>query len=87
MAIMTIFFFITSRKISISQRLLIVQSLSLKDIKGVVRLVRHVLIGTFIIEMVGAIVLWIRFSKDFGWLDALGMGIFHSISAFLQCRV
>lgn len=82
MSIMTIFFFLTNKKIDLSQRLLIVQSLNLKDIKGVVKLVRHVLIGTLFFELTGAIILWIRFAPIYGVWDALGMGVFHSVSAF-----
>ncbi len=82
MSIMTIIFFISRESIGLSQRLLIVQSLSLKDMKGVVRLVRHLLIGTFLFEGIGAFILWIRFSFDYGVWKGLYMGIWHSISAF-----
>ncbi len=82
MSIMSIFFFLTSKKIGVSGRLLMVQSLGLSDMKGVVRLVRHALLGTLIMEGIGAVILWIRFAFDFGIWAGLGMGIFHSISAF-----
>ncbi len=81
-SITTVFFFIMSRKIQLSQRLLIVKSLSLNDRRGVIGLIRHVFIGTFIFEGIGAFVLWIRFIPDYGLLSGLGMGIFHSVSAF-----
>ncbi len=82
MTVMTVFFFMARRRISVSQRMLMVQSLSLKDMGGVVKLVRHVLVGTLIIEGTGALLLWIRFSFDFGVWRGLGMGIWHSVSAF-----
>ncbi|MCL2084622.1 MAG: potassium uptake protein, TrkH family [Oscillospiraceae bacterium] len=82
MSVTTIFFFIMNRKIDLSRRLLIVQSLSLKDIEGVVRLIRHVLIGTFAVEGLGALVLWSRFAGRYGLWKGLWMGVFHSVSAF-----
>ena len=82
MSLTTIFFFIMNKKINLSQRLLIMQSMNLKDMQGIVLLVRHVLIGTFIFEGVGAVVLWIRFLPEYGLWKGLGMGVFHSVSAF-----
>ena len=82
MAITTIFFFVMNRKINLSQRLLIVSSMNLHDRQGIVGLVRHVLFGTFFFEGVGAVILWSRFYPQYGLLKGLGMGVFHSISAF-----
>ena len=82
MSITTIFFFIMNRKINLSQRLLMVQSLNLHDRQGIVGMVRHVLLGTFIFEGTGALILWSRFAPDYGLWSGLGRGIFHSISAF-----
>ena len=82
MAITTVFFFLMNRKIDLSQRLLMAQSLNLHDRQGVVGLVRHALAGTFIFEGLGAAILWFRFYPEFGLWKGLGMGVFHSISAF-----
>jgi len=82
MSITTVFFFIMNRKIGLSQRLLMMKSLNLNDMQGVVRLIRHVLLGTVIFEGIGAIILWIRFIPEYGMLNGLGMGVFHSVSAF-----
>jgi len=82
MSITTIFFFVMNSKISLSQRLLIMQSLSLKDMQGVVRLIRHVLLGTFIFQGLGALVLWISFYPTHGLWNGFGKGVFHAISAF-----
>jgi trk system potassium uptake protein TrkH len=82
MSVTTIFFFIMNRKINLSQRLLLVHSLNLHDRNGIVGLVRHVLFGTLIFEGAGAAILWIRFMPEYGALKGLGMGVFHSVSAF-----
>ena len=82
MSVTTIFFFIMRRKINLSQRLLIMRSLNLKDVEGVVRLIRHVLTGTLVFEGLGALILWRRFLPEHGLWKGLGMGVFHSVSAF-----
>lgn len=82
MSVTTIFFFIMNRKINLSQRLLLVHSLNLHDRNGIVGLIRHVLFGTLIFEGAGAAILWIRFMPEYGALKGLGMGVFHSVSAF-----
>ena len=82
MSVTTIFFFLMNRKIDLSQRLLMAQSLNLHDRQGVVGLVRHALAGTFILEGAGACILWFRFYPKYGLIKGLGMGVFHSISGF-----
>jgi trk system potassium uptake protein TrkH len=82
MSVATVFFFVMNKKIHLSQRLLIKHSLNLQDIHGVVRLIRHVIIGTLLFEGLGALVLWLRFIPEYGPWNGLGMGIFHSVSAF-----
>ncbi|MCL2064437.1 MAG: Trk family potassium uptake protein [Candidatus Cloacimonetes bacterium] len=82
MSVTTIFFFVMNTKIELSQRILIMQSLSLKDVKGVVQLIRHIFIGTLLFQAIGALLLWSRFYPQFGFWKGLGMGIFHSVSAF-----
>ena len=49
---------------------------------GIVRLMRRVLVGTFLFEGVGAALLSIRFVQQFGPLRGVGMGVFHAVSAF-----
>ena len=59
-----------------------VSTLNLNDLDGVVRMVRHALIGTFSIEGIGALILATRFIPEFGWVRGIWYSIFHSISAF-----
>ena len=82
MTFTSIFFFIMNRKIGLSQRLLIMQSLNLHDMKGVIRLIRHVLLGTFVFQGIGTILLWIRFIPRYGAWRGFGLGVFHSVAAF-----
>jgi trk system potassium uptake protein TrkH len=82
MSFITIFFFIMNKKIGLSQRLLIIQSLNLNDMRGVVKLIRHVLMGTLIFQGTGTVLLCIRFIPRHGLLHGFGMGAFHSVAAF-----
>ncbi|MDR1116882.1 MAG: potassium uptake protein, TrkH family [Oscillospiraceae bacterium] len=82
MCFVSIFSFLLGRTIGLKERLIMVQSLSLNDINGVVRTVRHVLYGTLIFEGAGAVLLTLCFWKRFGFFGALIKGIFHSVSAF-----
>ncbi len=82
MSTATIFSFLLRRKISLQERLVMVQSLNLNDINGVVRMVRHILTGTLIMEGVGALLLSLRFIPDYGFWGGLYRGVFHSVSAF-----
>lgn len=82
MTIVSVFFFVLRAKIGLRNRMLLSQSFGLDGVDGVVRMVRHVLIGTLLFEGVGAIVLTIRFSMDQPFLTALRWGVFHSVSAF-----
>ena len=55
---------------------------NLNGMSGVVRVVRHALMGTFLLEGCGAILLATRFVPLFGWGRGLWYSIFHSVSAF-----
>lgn len=82
MSLMAFFFFIMHKQFNLSHRLVMIQSLSLESLSGVVRLMKRILYGTLICEGIGAIILGIRFSFNFGVLKGFGMGVFHSVSAF-----
>ncbi len=70
------------RNIGLKERGILQESMNTLQIGGIVRLVRKITIGTFLIEGIGAILLSIRFIPRLGWIEGIGNGIFHSISAF-----
>ncbi len=79
---MTLFSVLVKRKISLSERKLIMQSAGSMQVGGTVKLVRKIIVGTLIFEGVGAVILALRFSLDFSLGKAIYFGIFHSVSAF-----
>ena len=82
MSAATLVVFLLRRRIGLKQRLVMAQALSVSDINGIVRLQRMVLRGSFLVEGAGAIVLFLRFLPEYGPLQALKWGVFHSVSAF-----
>ena len=70
------------KKIGLGRRALIQESLSTLQIRGSVRLVRRIILGTLLFEGVGAVLLAIRFIPEFGPGRGAYYGIFHAISAF-----
>lgn len=82
MMIATMFMLVLRRKIGIKERGLIKESINTINIGGVVRLAKHILIGTFLFQGIGAIILSIKFSNEIGSIPGIFNGIFHSISAF-----
>ena len=82
MTILTLFSLATRRRIGLSERLIIVSTLNLNNMDGVVRVVRHALIGTFLLEGAGAVLLALRFIPQAGLARGLWYGLFHAVSAF-----
>ena len=76
------FIMLLKKKIGIKERTLIKESMNLDSLRGVVKLVKSILIMTLIFESIGVILSYIVFSKDYAPLDALGISLFHSIAAF-----
>ena len=82
MSAATLFVFLLRRRIGLKQRLVMAQALSVSDMDGIVRLQKVVLVGSFTIEAIGALILLIRFWPEYGFVKALWWGCFHAISAF-----
>lgn len=74
--------FLFRRKVGLRQRMLMAQAMSLEDMSDVVKLQKWVIFGSLSIQLVGAIILMLRFLPEYGFGKALAMGVFHSISAF-----
>lgn len=81
MTMATLMAMILGKRITLSSRLVIKEQLSTDNMKGLVKLVRYVIISTIVIELVGATLLSIVFIPEFG-AKGIWYGIFHSISAF-----
>lgn len=82
MTMTVLFSLVARRRLSPSQNTLLAQSLNLSSMSGLSKLVKRLLIGTFITETLGACLLMIRFIPRFGVQNGIWFSFFHSISAF-----
>lgn len=82
MTIITMFSFLLKRRIGLRERRLLMESSGSLELKGVIKMIRKILYGTFITEAVGAVLLSIRFVPKMGLLKGIYNAVFHSVSAF-----
>ena len=82
MSVASVVFFIMRRRVGMKERMVMAQALSLNDLEGVVRIQKMVLIVSFSVEAVGALILTLRFLPEYGLRQSLIWGVFHSVSAF-----
>ena len=82
MTIIIMLFIFLKRKISLHERLLLMQSAGTVRISGMVKLVKRIVKGTLICEGVGALFLAVRFIPQMGLLTGSYYAVFHSVSAF-----
>jgi trk system potassium uptake protein len=82
MTIIVFFSLILGKHIGLYERSLLMESISTLQLGGIIRLVKRVLIGTAVIEIIGACLLTIRFIPKFGFAKGIWFSIFHSVSAF-----
>lgn len=76
------FIIISGRKIGIRQRTLAREALNCGSLKGILNLVKTVLILTICFEGTGAILSFFVFYNDYPFWKAVWISIFHSIAAF-----
>ncbi|GEB33501.1 K+ transporter Trk [Brevibacillus parabrevis] len=82
MTVATFFSLIMRKKISLRERLILQESLNQMTMEGVVRLAKMILIFTALAELIGGVLLSIRFAFDFPLPKAIYFGFFHAISNF-----
>jgi len=74
--------FFLGKKITLKTRVFMMEERNVDELQGVVRLTKSILVYTFLVELVGAILLSFVFIKDYGVGQGIAFSIFHSISAF-----
>lgn len=84
--IMTGIMILLNRKLGIGDRLLIQDAFNLNTMKGLSAFVKKVLIGTLVIEGIGAIFYMIVFVPQFG-LRGVWVSVFNAVSAFCNAGI
>lgn len=82
MSFSLLFLFFIRGKFGIGSREIMHETLSFFETINLAELLKSVFIFTITIEVIGAILLTLRFVFDMSFNDALFAGIFHSVSAF-----
>ena len=75
-----------NRKMGIGDRLLIQDAFNLNTMSGIAKFVKNVLLGTLIIEGIGAILYMLVFIPEFG-ARGIWISIFNSVSAFCNAGI
>lgn len=70
------------RGIGLGNRQILMASAGSGKLAGLSTLVKRIVIGSAILEILGAFVLSFRFVPDFGWATGIFYSVFHSVSAF-----
>lgn len=82
MTIISMVSIFTKRKISLTERKLLMQSAGNMRISGIVRLMKNIIFATLCFELAGSVLLAIRFLPRYGISYGLYYSVFHSVSAF-----
>ena len=73
---------ILNKKFSVKDRLYIAEEKNEATIHGMIKLLQYILITTFTIEGIGALILSFKFIPEYGFGRGIAYSIFHAISAF-----
>lgn len=84
MSLVTMIFVAMGKKITMRERTVIQEALNLNQHSGLVSFAKYIFKFTITVELIGAVILAIRFTlyKNTSILKAIHRGLFHSISAF-----
>ncbi len=73
---------VMGQKVSLKDRLLIENAFNLSTLKGLVKFLKKIIKGTFLVEGIGAICYAFVFVPEFGWKKGIWASIFNGVSAF-----
>lgn len=80
------FMIMFKRKLGLEDRILIQDAFNLNTLSGLVKFLRKVLLGTFVVEGIGALLYMIVFIPEFG-ARGIWISVFNSISAFCNAGI
>lgn len=75
------------KRVTLTNRLLIQEAYNLDTLRGLVRLTKSIMKGTFLVEGIGALIYAIQFVPEFGVIRGLWYAVFHSVSAFCNAGI
>ncbi len=87
MSFSTLFALILGRKITLKERLIMQESMNATGLQGLVKLAKYLLMFTFSVQIVAAIILSTQFIPQFGLGKGIYYSIFHSVSGFCNAGI
>ena len=87
MTFATLVSLIIRKKITLQERLVMAEAMNTFSLQGLVKLARYILLFTFSVEGIGALLLSLVFIPEFGIGKGIYYSIFHSVSAFCNAGI
>lgn len=82
MSLVSMIFVFMGKKITLKNRLIMQEAFSSNTMAGIIRFTKAVVLLTFAVEGVGALLLSLVFVPEFGFVKGIAYAVFHAISAF-----
>ncbi|WP_238884862.1 TrkH family potassium uptake protein [Clostridium sp. YIM B02551] len=87
MSFATLIAIIIGKKITLKERLLMQEAMNTFSFQGMVKMVKYVLVFTFSVQLLGALLLATQFIPELGVGKGIYYSIFHSVSAFCNAGI
>lgn len=83
----TAFFLLLRRQITVRDRVIIQESYGMYTLGGMVDMVKKIIIGTFVVESLGAVFYMFQFVPRYGVARGIWYSVFHAVSAFCNAGI
>jgi trk system potassium uptake protein len=77
-----VIFQLLGRRVSLPDRIALTDSLGLLSPQAILNLTRRILFTVLLIELIGALLLWLNWYQELGIWQGLFYAVFHAVSAF-----
>lgn len=78
---------IIGKKVSLKDRMVIQDAYNLNSLSGLVKFIRKVVIGSLVVELLGALLYMIEFIPEYGIIKGIWISVFNSVSAFCNAGI
>lgn len=78
---------IMGKKINLSERLILKESLNLNNFSHIIRLLKRIFKYTILFELIGTLFMSTQFVPEYGPIKGIFYSVFHSISAFCNAGI
>ena len=83
--VLSVFFMYMQKRVTLSQRKLVMQSAGAVNLEGIKKLIKYIFIVTLTCEFIGSVLLATSFVPVMGWGRGIWQSVFTGVSAFCNC--